>query len=232
MLIYMAKGRLPWQHLLDTPRDSRNRTLSKEKRLQRFEVLKMKRSIEPRELCRGLGDPFRQLLEYALKLKYDECPNYDWLRGLVWAHLKKNWGGARWDKLDWVCWGTAPNQPAATTTTAEPSHASASASDTQPLTVPGITIPDNGGDTTAPVPRTRRHKRGAGGRRRTHGAAAPGTKPQTAASSSNSTSTTSSSPGGTSTARRRHPTSTAARHRKGRARSTRVPREGGRKRGN
>lgn len=70
-LIFLLKGRLPWQGL----RDSNNKPFkSSEKREQ---ILNYKKSVSTSELCLGLPSIFEYFLKYGNSLKFDEPPNYD-----------------------------------------------------------------------------------------------------------------------------------------------------------
>ena len=72
VLIYFAKkGFLPWQGL-------------KEKnKLERYrQIYYIKKSIKPENLCSGLPEEFCDYIKYVKGLKFEENPNYDYLRGL------------------------------------------------------------------------------------------------------------------------------------------------------
>lgn len=71
IMIYFCRGSLPWQGLKAPTEDERNE-LVKDK--------KMNTSIE--DLCRGLPDAFTSYFQYARTLKFDERPNYSYLRKL------------------------------------------------------------------------------------------------------------------------------------------------------
>lgn len=65
VLIYLRRGSLPWQHLQ-----------SKSKCLQK------KRQVSIETLCSDLPSAFEDFLRYTRGLKFDEEPNYDYLRQL------------------------------------------------------------------------------------------------------------------------------------------------------
>lgn len=65
ILIYLRRGSLPWQGLL-----------SKSKSLQR------KRHTSIEQLCSGLPPAFESFLRYTRSLKFDEDPDYGYLRQL------------------------------------------------------------------------------------------------------------------------------------------------------
>eukprot|EP00826_Nyctotherus_ovalis_P023275 TRINITY_DN1789_c0_g1_i12.p1 TRINITY_DN1789_c0_g1~~TRINITY_DN1789_c0_g1_i12.p1 ORF type:complete len:351 (-),score=84.46 TRINITY_DN1789_c0_g1_i12:125-1177(-) len=70
MLIYLAKGKLPWQYL-------KLNTQSKYK-----ELMDMKKSTSLNLLCEGLPTEFVTYLAYCRKLKFVEEPDYCLLKGL------------------------------------------------------------------------------------------------------------------------------------------------------
>lgn len=71
MLIYMAKGRLPWQGLPKKEGIS-SADLIQEK--------KMTTKIE--DLCEGLPECFGQYLEYTRNMDFKQRPDYEYLKGL------------------------------------------------------------------------------------------------------------------------------------------------------
>ena len=79
MLIYLCLGRLPWQGLLSN---------SKEDKYYRIREVKMK--VTPSELCETLPNEFEQYIKYTRNLKYEEDPDYNYLKNLFVNVLKKN----------------------------------------------------------------------------------------------------------------------------------------------
>lgn len=71
MLIYFAKGSLPWQGLQAT---------SKKEKYQKILNKKMVTGIE--NLCNGLGGEFAQYMKYCRSLKFYDTPNYSFLLNL------------------------------------------------------------------------------------------------------------------------------------------------------
>jgi casein kinase I homolog HRR25 len=71
IMIYFCRGSLPWQGLKAPTEDERNE-LVKEK--------KMNTPIE--DLCCGLPDAFTSYFKYVQTLKFDDRPNYSYLRKL------------------------------------------------------------------------------------------------------------------------------------------------------
>jgi casein kinase 1 len=69
MILYFARGSLPWQGL--------HAKTDKEK----YEKIgQKKQTITVKELCDGLPDEFEQYLTYVRGLQFEEDPNYDLCR--------------------------------------------------------------------------------------------------------------------------------------------------------
>lgn len=74
VLVYLRRGSLPWQDL-----QTKTRTLSK------------KRQTTVEELCSGLPPAFANFLSYTRCLRFDEDPDYDYLRQ-IFAQLRSQEG--------------------------------------------------------------------------------------------------------------------------------------------
>ena len=72
VMIYLALRRyLPWIGLRSM------------KKLERYrQIYKMKKEISENKLCQGLPKEFIDYMKYTKKLKFEEDPNYNYLRGL------------------------------------------------------------------------------------------------------------------------------------------------------
>lgn len=79
VLIYLAKGGLPWQGL----RSSKDRS-------RKQKVAKMKANLPPEELCNGLPSGILQYIKSTRALKFDETPNYSYLKRLFQNILIEN----------------------------------------------------------------------------------------------------------------------------------------------
>ena len=78
-LIYLAKkGFLPWQSI---------KTQDKMERYKQTYMLK--KNIEPEELCSHLPNEFSQYIRYVRELKFEENPNYIFMKGLFISILNK-----------------------------------------------------------------------------------------------------------------------------------------------
>ena len=72
VFMYFLRGSLPWQGL----KAATNK--------QKYEKIGDKKQSTPvKELCEGLPEEFATYLSYARNLKFEEQPDYDYLRGLM-----------------------------------------------------------------------------------------------------------------------------------------------------
>ena len=73
LLIYLSKGNLPWIGVKNDKENNINK-------YQKINEIKCKISTEV--LCYGLPDEFGEFLNYCKRLKFEDKPNYDYLRNL------------------------------------------------------------------------------------------------------------------------------------------------------
>ena len=78
-LIYLAKkGFLPWQ------------SIKIKDKMERYkQIYLLKKNIEPEKLCSDLPNEFSQYIKYARELKFEENPNYNYMKGLFINILTK-----------------------------------------------------------------------------------------------------------------------------------------------
>jgi len=89
VLIYAAKGAVPWQ------------TIRNEDRRKKWsQVYEMKRRIKLSELCDGLPDCFKTFMENVRKLEFTQRPNYAYLRN-IFQEEYDNQQFQRPTKYDW-----------------------------------------------------------------------------------------------------------------------------------
>lgn len=74
VLVYMLKGTLPWHSI-------KTRNVKEKHKI----IMERKISITPEELVQGFPAEFATFIRYARALKFDEAPNYGYLRGLLEA---------------------------------------------------------------------------------------------------------------------------------------------------
>ena len=90
ILVYFMKGNLPWQGL-----KARN---VKEK----YEKIKEKKiSIGLEILCQGLPDDFKTFIQYARELKFEDRPDYNYLKNIIRKMCENNQLVFNYNKFDW-----------------------------------------------------------------------------------------------------------------------------------
>eukprot|EP01017_Pseudomicrothorax_dubius_P018362 TRINITY_DN2034_c0_g2_i1.p1 TRINITY_DN2034_c0_g2~~TRINITY_DN2034_c0_g2_i1.p1 ORF type:complete len:337 (-),score=68.42 TRINITY_DN2034_c0_g2_i1:155-1165(-) len=72
IMAYFLRGVLPWQNLKVRDKEAKYRMIREKKR-----------SITPDELFKGFPVEFAQFLTYARALRFEDKPDYDFLRGLI-----------------------------------------------------------------------------------------------------------------------------------------------------
>jgi hypothetical protein len=72
VIIYLAKGSLPWQGITVQPGQS-----------HQDEVLKLKQATTVNALCEGLPQPFVEFVEHIWSLKFRDKPDYKYLRAIL-----------------------------------------------------------------------------------------------------------------------------------------------------
>jgi serine/threonine protein kinase len=83
LLVYLAKGRLPWQGL-----KHKNKTGDMKKSGMEA-ISDKKHSTSLKILCDELPECFSQYIKHARDLKFNEKPNYDYLKRLIISSSKK-----------------------------------------------------------------------------------------------------------------------------------------------
>lgn len=89
-MIYLARGSLPWQGLQIPERGERLK-----------QMLSMKESITPEDLCEGLPEEFTRYFTHIQSVDFDDMPNYTYLRRLF-GSLFKRMGYERNFVYDWT----------------------------------------------------------------------------------------------------------------------------------
>ena len=90
ILVYFMKGSLPWQGLKDKN--------SKDK-YAKIKEKKIATTLD--ELCQGLPDEFKTFIQYARELKFEDKPDYNYLRNLLSKVSKNNKLVFNYRKFDW-----------------------------------------------------------------------------------------------------------------------------------
>lgn len=71
ILIYLTAGELPWQGLLATNKHDKY-----------GQIMDMKASLTPAAMCKGMPGEFATILTYARAMKFEDEPDYAYLKGL------------------------------------------------------------------------------------------------------------------------------------------------------
>lgn len=88
ILVYMYKGKLPWQGIKH-----------KDKKTRYVLIGEKKKSVTPEELCEGMPKEFTIFLKYILNLDFDEKPHYSALKKMFLNLYKSR--DYKSNKLDW-----------------------------------------------------------------------------------------------------------------------------------
>ncbi len=88
-LIYLAKGKLPWQGVK-----------TKNKKEKHKKIMESKLQISPEKLCEGLTGEFVSLLKYARELEFEEKPDYKNIKLMFKKRITMNGGTLNWE-FDW-----------------------------------------------------------------------------------------------------------------------------------
>ena len=79
VLLYFLRGCLPWQGLHIKKKEDRYR-----------KIMEIKIETTPAELCKGFPKEYEDYVEYTRNLKYEEDPDYDYLKNLFKSILKED----------------------------------------------------------------------------------------------------------------------------------------------
>ena len=77
LTIYLLVGRLPWQGYI-----------SRSKEDKYYKIKQIKQQTTAEQLCEGLPRQFQEYIKYTRSLKYEENPNYNYLKNLFLSVLK------------------------------------------------------------------------------------------------------------------------------------------------
>ena len=88
-LIYLAKGKLPWQGVK-----------TKNKKEKHKKIMESKISYSPEQLCKDLPEEFVNLLKYSRNLEFEESPDYKSIKLMFKNHIIKN-GDTMNFEFDW-----------------------------------------------------------------------------------------------------------------------------------
>jgi len=79
VLMYFLRGKLPWQGIPVQNKETRYK-----------KIMEKKMSTSPEELCEGFPNQFTEYIKYTRNLKYEENPDYDYLKNLFVSMLNSD----------------------------------------------------------------------------------------------------------------------------------------------
>jgi casein kinase 1 len=91
MMIYLMKGRLPWQGMVNS---------NPKKKYD--DIKKLKIDVKLPDLCRDLPKECIKFIQYARDMKFEDKPNYKYLRELLKRMATKNGQKMDTSKFDWI----------------------------------------------------------------------------------------------------------------------------------
>ena len=91
MMIYFMKGHLPWQGMINS---NPNKKYDK--------IKKLKIEIKLPDLCAGLPEETIKFIQYARDMRFEDKPNYHYLRGLMRKIVIKNGLKMDYNNFDWL----------------------------------------------------------------------------------------------------------------------------------
>jgi len=91
ILVYFMKGKLPWKGL---------KARTKKEKYEKIKQKKISTSLD--SLCQGLPDDFKKFIQHARDLKFEDKPDYSYLKDLIIQMREKNKLKFDYGKLDWL----------------------------------------------------------------------------------------------------------------------------------
>ena len=91
MMIYFMKGHLPWQGMINS---NPNKKYDK--------IKKLKIEIKLPDLCAGLPEETIKFIQYARDMRFEDKPNYHYLRGLMRKIAIKKGFKMDYNRFDWI----------------------------------------------------------------------------------------------------------------------------------
>lgn len=96
VFIYFLKGSLPWQN-----QQGKNRN-------EKYEKIKEKKISTPNDmLCKGLPNELLLYMQYCQNIRFEDQPDYQYLRGLIKEIMNKN----QWTSDNQFCFSQKTNSP-------------------------------------------------------------------------------------------------------------------------
>ena len=91
ILVYFMKGNLPWQGVKASNIEEKYEKMREKKESTSLEIL-----------CQGLPDEFQTFIQYARDLKFENRPDYSYLKNLLRQICEKNKLCFDYNKYDWI----------------------------------------------------------------------------------------------------------------------------------
>ena len=91
ILVYFMKGNLPWQGL---------KAKNTKEKYEKIKEKKINTSLD--DLCQGFPDEFKTFIQYARNIKFEEMPDYSYLRNIIRQMCEKNQLSFNYNKYDWI----------------------------------------------------------------------------------------------------------------------------------
>ena len=79
LLLFFLLGRLPWQGYISNSKEDKY-----------YKITEIKKQTTPQKLCENAPKQFEEYIVYTRNLKYEESPDYNYLKKLFKSLLKKN----------------------------------------------------------------------------------------------------------------------------------------------
>ncbi|CAD8137730.1 unnamed protein product [Paramecium pentaurelia] len=90
VLMYLLRGQLPWQNM---------KAFNQKEKYQK--IMEKKQETTPEQLCKGFPNELTQYLQYCRNLKFEDKPDYNYIRNLFKEAFRKQ--GYEWDyKFEWI----------------------------------------------------------------------------------------------------------------------------------
>ncbi|CAK78811.1 unnamed protein product (macronuclear) [Paramecium tetraurelia] len=90
VLMYLLRGQLPWQNM---------KASNQKEKYQK--IMEKKQETTPEQLCKGFPYELTQYLQYCRNLKFEDKPDYHYIRNLFKEAFRKQ--GFEWDyKFEWI----------------------------------------------------------------------------------------------------------------------------------
>ena len=91
ILVYFMKGNLPWKGI---------KAMNVQEKYEKIKKKKISTSLDT--LCQGLNDSFKVFIQYARDLKFEDRPDYSYLKAILRKMCEKAHLTFDYNKYDWI----------------------------------------------------------------------------------------------------------------------------------